>query len=91
MSNMPTEWPQATEFKPYDEVKDEVSGFKGKLTGEYKYANGCIRYEVSGADKEGKPQAFIFDIEQLTLVKRAVTRPAPARTGGSRSTTPVAR
>lgn len=85
-------WPVAGDkkFQPYDEVRDVVSGWKGKTIAEYRYHNGCLRYEVAGADKDGKPESFVFDEEQLELVARAAA-PTAKRSGGDRSTTPVPR
>lgn len=60
-------WPESGDksLQPYDEVRDTVSGWKGKVISEYRYHNGCLRYEVAGADKDGKPESF--DIETVDL------------------------
>lgn len=85
-------WPESGDkaLQPYDEVRDTVSGWKGKVISEYRYHNGCLRYEVAGADKDGKPESFVFDEEQLEVVKRADT-PKAKRSGGDRSSRPVPR
>ncbi len=81
-------------------VRDRVSGWVGIATARYEYLNGCERYELSGTDKDGKPEAFVFDVQQLQVVEppapELVRQPEPAaeparRTGGARSSTPVAR
>lgn len=50
-------------------VKDLVSKFEGIATARYTYLNGCERYEVSGLDKDGKPDAYVFDVQQLEVLK----------------------
>ncbi len=79
-------------------VKDVVSGYTGIAVARYDYLNGCERYEVGGADKDGKPESFIFDVQQLELVdapvitpKRIVGRKVVEGTGGPRDNTPVPR
>ena len=76
---------------PGDRVRDEVSGWEGVATAKYLYQNGCVRYEVNGADKDGKPDGFVFDEQQLVVIE-ARRQPAPlASTGGPRGNRPVAR
>lgn len=80
-------------------VKDTVSGYEGTAVARYIYLNGCERYEVAGADKDGKPEAFVFDVQQLVVTKGpvvSVTRVVGRKLvvdapGGDRSSTPVAR
>lgn len=82
-------------------VRDRVSGWEGTATARYEYLNGCERYEVSAHDKDGKPEGFVFDVQQLEvlappaaeLVRRPEAVPATPqrRTGGPRSSAPVAR
>lgn len=77
----------------YTKVKDRVSGWTGLVVAEYKYANGCIRYEVGGVDKDGKPADYVFDVQQLEILDSPqfsanVTKDTP---GGPRGNTPVAR
>lgn len=77
-------------------VKDRVSGFAGIITARYEYLNGCERYEVSSADKDGKPESFVFDSQQIEVVappaEGLVRQPTPLkRTGGPRGTDPVPR
>lgn len=72
--------------------RDVVSGWEGVATARYEYLNGCVRYEIAGADKDGKPESFIFDVEQLVAVDAPPVVTAPASpTGGPRSSKPVAR
>lgn len=93
MANEPTQvqWPTGGLFGPFDKVRDRVSGWSGQITAEYRYANGCLRYEVAGADKDGKPEGFVVDVEQLDLVERAQPIAQPQPTGGARGSRPVAR
>lgn len=75
-------------------VRDRVSGYEGVITARYEYLNGCERYEISAADKDGKPESYVFDVQQLevTMPPEITRAPAPLkRTGGPRGTTPVAR
>lgn len=71
-------------------VRDTVSGFVGVATCRYEYMNGCVRFEVSAADKDDKPCGFVFDVEQLEVLESS-TRSTPAPHGGERSSTPVKR
>lgn len=73
-----------------EKYRDTVSGWEGIATARYEYMNGCIRIEISGADKDGKPEGFVFDVHQVERVEgRVPTTPAP--TGGARSNRPVER
>ena len=83
----------ASRIGPGDRVRDEVSRWEGAVTAKYVYWNGCVRYEVSGADKDGKPESFVFDEQQLTVVaERSVDAPgALAQAGGPRGSRPVPR
>jgi hypothetical protein len=79
-----------------DKVRDVVSGWEGIATGRYEYLNGCIRWQVDGTDKDGKPDGYVFDDQQVEVVERRVVMPAPGphiagRTGGPRDNRPVAR
>jgi hypothetical protein len=58
--------------------KDEVSGFEGVCTARYDYINGCIRVEMSGKDKDGKPEGFIFDQQQVLWADKWLDSFAPA-------------
>lgn len=67
--------------------KDTVSGWEGIATLRLEFLNGCIRYELSGKDKDGAPQGHVFDEEQLLLVDDPTpVVAAPTRTGGDRPT-----
>jgi hypothetical protein len=80
------------EIKLGEKYRDQVSGWEGTVTCRYSYMNGCVRYEVSARDKDGKPEAFVFDEQQLVPVDEPpVDVPAPKRTGGDRSSSPVSR
>lgn len=54
------------------EVKDVVTGFKGKTIAACLYLNGCICYEIQPVcGKDGKmPQAKWIDEQQLEKVKK---------------------
>ena len=86
------EWPETNgKFKPFDTVRDTVSKWQGQVTAAYLYSNGCVRYEVAGADSDGKPDSYTFDEEQLELVFRADELEQAERTGGPRGSQPVDR
>lgn len=48
--------------------KDAISGWVGVAASMHIYLNGCVRYELSGADKDGKPIGYIFDAEQIVTI-----------------------
>lgn len=78
-----------TDLNLGDKVKDRISGFSGIVTARLEYLNGCLRMQVSPdkVDKEGKvPEGYIFDVEQLDLVKAGVH--AIASPGGGPMPTP---
>jgi hypothetical protein len=77
-------------------VRDTVSGWVGIITARYEYLNGCERYEVSGADKDGKPESFVFDAQQIEVLSAPELNlqrqpQVQLRTGGPRDNRPVAR
>lgn len=80
-----------------DRAKDVVSGWEGVVCSRHEYLNGCVRFMIEGADKDGKPEGFVFDEQQVVVIEHnAVTPirapeltstetvPPPARTGGPR-------
>lgn len=72
--------------------RDKVSGWEGTATGRYEFLNGCVRFEIAGADKDGKPAEFVFDEGQLEPLDAPALAVAPRRrTGGPRGSAPVAR
>lgn len=71
--------------------RDTVSGWEGTATARYQYMNGCIRIEIAGADKDGKPESFVFDVQQIEELDAPKIAVAPAATGGPRSNRPVDR
>jgi hypothetical protein len=67
-----------------DEVKDNVTGFKGVVIGITQFLNGCARVGVqAAAAKDGtiKPPEW-FDVPQMTVVKAAKVKAGPRNTGG---------
>lgn len=89
-------WPTGEkQFEPGDQLTDIVSGWTGTVVARYEYMNGCVRYEIAGADKDGKPDSYVFDEQQLTpYAMAAIPRgePEPPRpTGGPRDSRPVPR
>lgn len=72
--------------------RDTVSGWEGVATARYHYMNGCVRIELSASDKDGKPEGFVFDVQQVEPVgPPPADAPAAASTGGPRDSRPVAR
>jgi hypothetical protein len=72
-------------------ARDTVSGWEGTLTARYEYMNGCVRYEVSASDKDGKPEAFVFDQQQIEMIEEKAPPAEPKPTGGPRGNRPPAR
>lgn len=72
-----------------DKVADDITGFEGTTTGRFEYLNGCVRWDVTGTDKEGLPVTYTFDQEQLGRIgtsqaaKAIIDRRQP--TGGPRT------
>lgn len=81
-----------------DKAKDTVSGFEGIIGSKHIYLNGCVRYAIEGADKDGAPVGHVFDEQQIEVIEKkawkspetqATPQPVPedqplARTGGPR-------
>lgn len=55
-----------------DHVRDKVTGFKGIVTGVFKYMNGCVRLMLEARTlKDGKPiEAYTVDDSQVEVIKR---------------------
>ncbi len=70
--------------------KDKISGWTGVATARYEYLYGCVRIELSGCDKDGKPTGFVFDEEQIVDVEDAPVAPT-SKHGGPRDSAPIAR
>jgi hypothetical protein len=75
-----------------DKVKDRISGFKGIVTAEYKYLNGCNRVQVD-PDYLGKDGSVIegrvFDVDQVQIIKPNVIAVMPP--GGGPMPSPQSR
>lgn len=75
--------------------RDTISGWEGVCTAIHHYLNGCVRSSLDAVDKEGKPLGYVFDEEQLVLVreKTEATEVAKKRkpSGGPRDNTQLAR
>lgn len=71
--------------------RDKVSGWEGTATARYEYMNGCVRVEIGGADKDGKPESFVFDIQQIEPVEAPPLDVVPRKTGGPTDSRPVPR
>lgn len=71
--------------------RDAISGWEGVATARYEYMNGCVRYELAAHDKDGKPEAFVFDEQQIVECATSEPVEATARAGGPRGAAPVPR
>jgi len=62
-----------TEFNMLDELKDTVTGFKGKVLAITLYQTGCTHYSLqTPMGKDGKVAEWeSFDASRLVLVKAA--------------------
>lgn len=85
-----------------DQVKDVVSGWEGLATARYDYLNGCVRWEIAGADKDGKPDSYVFDQQQIQIMEKGrfkepnsimtgVIGKRQRSTGGPRDNAPIPR
>lgn len=67
------------------EARDILSGWAGRISAVYVYLNGCIRVEISGKDKDEKPEAYVFDLQQVQVTGPSIVLfdlpSAPARLG----------
>lgn len=81
--------------------RDRVSGWTGVAVARHEYLNGCVRYELAASDKDGKPESFVFDEQQIVSIdapdgRRLVPGDPessaphwPVRPGGPRDNAPV--
>ena len=56
-----------------DQVKCQVTGFKGTATARIEHLNGCVQYAVKAPMKKGEnkmPDSTMIDAEQLETVKK---------------------
>lgn len=58
-----------------DRVRDAITGFEGIATAKHEYLNGCVRYSVEAPDKDGKPDEYAFDDQQLTVIEDGAYTP----------------
>lgn len=92
MSNLKPTTPPSTNLLLNARYRDDVSGWEGYCTAIYLYANGCVRACISATDKDGKPEEFIFDEQQLTALDAPVKAVKQTRkAGGPRGNRPVPR
>ena len=66
-------------FELGDALKDDVTGFAGVVVAKTFWLNGCVRLTLQPrkVGKDGKPfESQTFDVEQLSLVTRAVVKPS---------------
>lgn len=82
----------AFKFAVGDEVTETITGYKGIVTAQFHYLNGCRRYLLEGKikpDGGGNPEGLIYDEDRLTKTKTANAK-VPATGGGPASTSPPA-
>ncbi len=48
-----------------DKVKEQLTGYVGKVTGIAEYCTGTIQYLVEGMDNTGRPTEFWYDERRL--------------------------
>jgi len=82
-----------TTLKLGDRARDTVSGWEGTATGRFEYMNGCVRWSIAASDKDGKPEEFVFDEQQIEVVTEASDQQVTSSpsTGGPRSNRPIPR
>lgn len=71
--------------------KDSISGWVGTATAKIKYLNGCVRWQLDGANQDGKPTGYIFDEQQIVEVDTEQPVTVQATAGGPRDHTPLPR
>lgn len=74
-----------------ERYRDTVSGWEGIATARYEYMNGCVRIEISAKDKDGKPEGFVFDHQQIEAAKGDTVKVERRATGGPQTNTPAPR
>jgi hypothetical protein len=69
-----------------DTVRDEITGFTGKVVSVTQWYAGCARLGVQAPlGKDGNvPDLQHFDVTQVELVKAGPRHPVEAKTGGPR-------
>ncbi len=72
------------DFNYGDEVKEQVTGFIGKVVAKIEYMWGCQQLGVQGKiDKEMRvPEIHWFDVDRLIIVKSAKVKKEPKPSGG---------
>lgn len=53
--------------------KDRVTGFEGVATGEFRFLNGCVQYQLERkvTDSQSEPHYATFDVQRLEEVDAA--------------------
>lgn len=66
------------------EVKDEITGFQGIVTGEVSYITGCTQFLVQprATTPDKKPDSEWFDHERLNVVGQGIGDPQTQYTPG---------
>jgi hypothetical protein len=64
--------------------KDEITGYQGTAIAETRWLNGCVRFLLQRANKDGKPEDEWFDVQQLSPFGRPKKTKKPKLTGGPR-------
>lgn len=67
-----------------EKYRDSITGFEGVAVARYTYLNGCVRIDLERADKDGKPESWIFDEQRLVAVTTGWRVRSTARVGGPR-------
>lgn len=81
-------------FNLGDEVKHNLTPFKGTIVARTEWLNGCKRYNIQGKELKDNMvgDLAVIDEQELTLVKAVKPVTQPARGGPQRdSKSPVAR
>ena len=75
-----------------DKVRDEITGFEGRVTGVATYISGCVQYSIAPpVDKDGKMSDANWIDEQRLVVVEEKEVIARRNTGGPQTGAPVVR
>jgi hypothetical protein len=79
------------EIELRQKVKDQISGFKGLVTGRCAYISGCDQALVApSVDKDGKlPDSQWFDVQRLIVVDAKPVSLDNTRTPGADKAAPI--
>ena len=67
--------------------RDTITGYEGIAVARTEWLNGCIRWQLERADKDGVPETHAFDEQQLVSAQTGAPARATKKPGGPRKDT----